>query len=91
MSATVLLKDIVDALEMVSDELPSFLDLDSGEVETVHRELLGLAEECGDDEERLESALVCVRTLSGVVSSGHGRNALTCRPPKPVIRSLTFA
>jgi hypothetical protein len=51
MSATVLLKDIVDALEMVSDELPSFLDLDTGAVETVHRELLGLAEECGDDEE----------------------------------------
>jgi hypothetical protein len=51
MSATVLLKDIVDALEMVSDELPSFLDLDTGAVETVHRELLGLAEECADDEE----------------------------------------
>jgi hypothetical protein len=51
MSATVLLKDIVDALEMVSDELPSFLDLDTGAVETIHRELLGLAEECGDDEE----------------------------------------
>jgi hypothetical protein len=51
MSATVLLKDIVDALEMVSDELPSFLDLDTGAVETVHRVLLGLAEECGDDEE----------------------------------------
>jgi hypothetical protein len=51
MSATVLLKDIVDALEMVSDELPSFLDLDTGQVETVHRELLGQAEECGDDDE----------------------------------------
>jgi hypothetical protein len=51
MSATVLLKDIVDALEMVSDELPSFLDLDTGEVQTLHRELLGEAEECGDDEE----------------------------------------
>jgi hypothetical protein len=51
MSATVLLKDIVDALEMVSDELPSFLDLDTGQVETVHRELLGQAEECADDEE----------------------------------------
>ena len=51
MSATVLLKDIVDALEMVSDEFLSFLDLDTGEVETVHRELLGRAEECADDEE----------------------------------------
>jgi hypothetical protein len=29
MSATVLLEDIVDALEIVSDELPSFLDLDT--------------------------------------------------------------
>src|ERR1019366_4521885 len=36
MSATVLLKDIVDALEMVSDEFLSFLDLDTGEVETVN-------------------------------------------------------
>ena len=51
MSATVLLKDIVDALEIVSDELPSFLDLDTGKVETISRELLGQAEECGDDEE----------------------------------------
>jgi hypothetical protein len=51
MSATVLLKDIVDALEIVSDELPSFLDLDTGKVETISRELLGLAEECADDEE----------------------------------------
>jgi hypothetical protein len=51
MSATVLLKDIVDALEMVSDEFLSFVDLDSGQVETVSRELLGEAEESGDDEE----------------------------------------
>lgn len=51
MSATVLLKDIVDALEMQSDEFLSFVDLDTGRVETVSRELLGEAEECGDDEE----------------------------------------
>src|SRR5579863_9180125 len=50
MPATVLLKDIVDALEMQFDEQLSFLDLDTGQVETVSRELLGMAEE-GDDEE----------------------------------------
>jgi hypothetical protein len=50
MATTVLLKDIVDALEMHFDEQLSFLDLDTGQVETVSRELLGMAEE-GDDEE----------------------------------------
>lgn len=49
MSATVLLKDIVDALEMQSDEALSFVDLDTGQVETVSIELLGKAEESGDD------------------------------------------
>ena len=51
MSATVLLKDIVDALEMQSDEFLSFVDLDTGQVETVSRELLGEAEESDDDDE----------------------------------------
>ena len=44
------LDDIVDALEMVFDESPSYLDLDTGEVETVSLELLREAED-GDDEE----------------------------------------
>ena len=51
MSATVLLKDIVDALEMQSDDSLSFLDLDTGQVETVSRELLGKAEEADEDED----------------------------------------
>jgi hypothetical protein len=51
MSATVLLKDIVDALEMQSDEFLSFVDLDTGQVETVSRELLGEAEESDDDDD----------------------------------------
>jgi hypothetical protein len=51
MSAKVLLTDIVDALEMQFDESLSFLDLDTGQVETVSRELLGKAEESSDDEE----------------------------------------
>jgi hypothetical protein len=48
--ATVLIKDVVDALEMQFDEQLSFWDLDTGQVETVSRELLGVAEE-GDEEE----------------------------------------
>jgi hypothetical protein len=51
MSATVLLKDIVDALEMQLDEASSFLDLDTGRIETVSHDLLGEAEESADDEE----------------------------------------
>src|ERR1035438_5774387 len=53
MPATVPLKDIVDVLEMQFDEQLSFLDLDTGRVEIVSRELLGMAEEWddGDDEE----------------------------------------
>ena len=45
MSATVLLKDIIDALEMQFDEWSSFLDLDTGRVETVSNDLLGEADE----------------------------------------------
>lgn len=44
------LSDIVDALEMQFDESSSFLDLDTGQVETVSRDLLREAEESGDDE-----------------------------------------
>jgi hypothetical protein len=51
MPATVRLDDIVDALEMQFDESSSFLDRDSGQVETVSHDLLREAEECGDDEE----------------------------------------
>ncbi|MGA7414312.1 MAG: UPF0158 family protein [Bryobacteraceae bacterium] len=49
MAATVLLSDIVDALEMQIDEAYSFLDLDTG-VETVSSDLLRDAEEdTGED------------------------------------------
>jgi hypothetical protein len=48
MAAIVLLQDIVDALEMQFDELPSFLDLDTGQVETVHSDLLREAEDSPD-------------------------------------------
>ncbi len=54
MSATVLLKDIVDALEMQSDDWLSFVDLDTGEVESVTRDLLSAAEEAEDEEEELD-------------------------------------
>jgi hypothetical protein len=39
------LVDIIDAIEMQFEELPSFLNLDTGEVETVSQELLRSAEE----------------------------------------------
>ncbi len=51
MPATVLLKDIVDALQMQFDESISFLDLETGQVETVSRELLGMAEESDEDDD----------------------------------------
>jgi len=50
MPAAVLLKDIVDALEMQFDESSSYLDLDTGEVETVSRSLLSKAEDSIDAE-----------------------------------------
>jgi len=49
--ATVLLKDIVGALEMQSDECRSYLNLNTGEVETISIDLLSQAEECDADEE----------------------------------------
>jgi hypothetical protein len=51
MPATVRLNDIVDALEMLSEEFSSFLDLDTGQVETIDDELLSMAEESEEDEE----------------------------------------
>jgi hypothetical protein len=51
MPATVRLSDIVDALEMQFDESSSFLDLDTGQVETVSLDLLRAAEESDDEEE----------------------------------------
>jgi len=51
MSTAVSLKSIVDALQGVSDEYPSFLDLDSGEVITVSSEMLSAAEESEEGEE----------------------------------------
>ena len=50
MPVTVLLKDIVDALEMQLDESSSFLDLDTGQVETVSHELLCEAEAADDED-----------------------------------------
>jgi len=48
MPAAVRLSDIVDALEMQLDEYSSFLDRDTGQVETVSHDLLRGAEESGD-------------------------------------------
>ena len=50
MPATVRLNDIIDSLEMQFDESSSFLDLETGQVETVSHALLREAEESGDDE-----------------------------------------
>src|SRR3954466_14862358 len=45
MSAVVLLRDIVDALEMQLEESSSFLDPDTGRIETVSDDLLRQAKE----------------------------------------------
>jgi hypothetical protein len=50
MLATVRLDDIVEALEMQSDESASYLDLDTGLVVTVSEDLLRAAEDPGDEE-----------------------------------------
>src|SRR3954465_11925585 len=50
MSATVLLKDVIDALEMQFDESSSFLDLDTGRVEAVWNYLRGHADGAGGEE-----------------------------------------
>lgn len=44
---------IVEALEMLVDESPSYLDLDTGQVVTVSEDLLSEAEEPGDEEPNL--------------------------------------
>ena len=49
MPATVRLKDIVDALEMQFDESSAFLDLDTGQVETVSHALLREAEDSDEE------------------------------------------
>lgn len=49
-TAPVRLSDVVDALEMQFDEQASFLDRETGRVETVSIDLLREAEECADDE-----------------------------------------
>ena len=54
MPATVRLKDIVEALDMLSDDYRSFVNLDTGQVETVSLELLSEAEEPRDDDEDLD-------------------------------------
>src|SRR5438477_12751113 len=50
MTVTVRLDDIVEALEMLVDESPSYLDLDTGQVVSVSEDLLSEAEEPGDEE-----------------------------------------
>jgi hypothetical protein len=51
MPTRVRLSDLVEALEMQIDELSSFLDLDTGQVETVSQDLLRKAEEFDDGED----------------------------------------
>jgi hypothetical protein len=48
------LKDILEALEVQSDEHFSFVDRQTGKVETVSREVLGIAEEGGTIDDVLE-------------------------------------
>lgn len=79
MAVTVRLQDIVDILEMQFDESPSFLDLDTGEVRTVSRELLNEAEQIADDEDLdipqwQEEEW---QTARRIVSSGNFRNLPT--------------
>ena len=51
MPATVLLKDIVEELEIQFDERPSFVDLDTGEVVTISQDLLHDAESPEEEDE----------------------------------------
>ena len=53
MPATAKLSDIVDALEMQFDEVPSFFDRETGNVETISHEFLREAEESDEDEDDL--------------------------------------
>jgi hypothetical protein len=54
MNAPVLIKDIVDALEMQFEEMASYLDLDTGKVETISTSLLREAEESEDDDPEMK-------------------------------------
>jgi len=53
MPAAVRLNDIIDVLEMQIDEYSSFLDCDTGQVETISDALLQRAEAGNDDESNL--------------------------------------
>jgi hypothetical protein len=53
MPVTVRLDDIVDALDTLVDESPSYLDLDTGQVVSVSEELLSEAEEPGNEDPEL--------------------------------------
>jgi hypothetical protein len=53
MPAAVCLNDIIEALEMQIDESSSFLDCDTGQVETISDALLQRAEAGGDEESDL--------------------------------------
>jgi uncharacterized protein UPF0158 len=55
MGVMVLLKDVVEALEMQYDESSSFLDLDTGRVEIVSEDLLRLADDSPDEEPDIPS------------------------------------
>ena len=54
MPAKVSLRDIVEAFDMQSDGFLSFVNIETGEVETVSREVMGVAEESekGEDYEK---------------------------------------
>jgi hypothetical protein len=51
MPATAKLNDIIEALEMQFDEIPSFFDRETGKVESISLDLLREAEESDDDQE----------------------------------------
>jgi len=51
MPVTVRISDTVEALEMQSDEYPSFVDFDTGKVETISRDTLRAVEESDEDED----------------------------------------
>ena len=60
MAVTVVLEDIVEALEMQFEEMPSFVDLETGQVHTVSRDEVRAAEEDeeGDEEQDEEWKLL---------------------------------
>ena len=68
MAVTVLLTDIVDALEIQFDEMPEFLDLDSDQVITISLDLLRDAEESTEEEESEDDEEF--KLAKGIVVSG---------------------